>query len=96
MKEITYSCENRVMLLTIQKLVMKLGKLSRKTKKQKQFQQIWMKFAFSFYILLAFLLIAIELMLAVSIYCYLIKHQAKQKHLLPFHVTNNDLREVLY
>ena len=74
MKEITYSCENRIMLLAIQKLVMKLGKLSRKTKKQKQFQQIWMKFAFSFYILLAFLLIAIELMLAVSIYCYLIKH----------------------
>ena len=41
----------------------------------------------SFYILLAFLLISIALLIAVSIYCYLIKYQAKQKHLL---------REVLY
>ena len=36
------------------------------------------------YILLAFLLITIALLIAVSIYCYLIKYQAKQKHLLPF------------
>ena len=41
----------------------------------------------SFYILLAFLLIAIELLIAVSIYYYLIKYQAK--HLLPFHDANN-------
>ena len=40
-----------------------------------------------FYILLAFLLITIALLRAVSIYCYLIKHQAKQKHLLPFYDT---------
>ena len=26
----------------------------------------------------------------------MIKYQAKQKHLLPFHDTNNELREVLY
>ena len=38
----------------------------------------------SFYILLNYLLITIVLLMAVSIYCYLIKHQAKQKHLLPF------------
>ena len=38
----------------------------------------------NFYILLAFLLITITLLIAVSIYCYLIKYQAKQKHLLPF------------
>ena len=31
----------------------------------------------NFYILLAFLLITITLLVAVSIYCYLIKHQAK-------------------
>ena len=43
-------------------------------------------------ILFAFLSITI----AVSIYCYLIKHQAKQKHLLPFHVKNNELKQVLY
>ena len=49
-----------------------------------------------FYIVLVFLLISIALLIAVSIYCYMIKYQAKQKHLLPFHDTNNELREVLY
>ena len=48
----------------------------------------------NFYILLAFLLIAISSLIAVIIYCYLIKYQAKQ--LLPFHSTNNELREILY
>ena len=46
-----------------------------------------------FYIPLAFLLITIALLIAVSIYCYLMKYQVKQKHLLPFHVTNNKLKE---
>ena len=50
----------------------------------------------SLYILLAFLLIAIALLIALSIYCYFVKYQAKKKHLLPFHNTNNKLREVLY
>ena len=40
-----------------------------------------------FYILLAFLLITITLLIAISI--YLIKHQSKQKHLLPYRVTSN-------
>ena len=44
----------------------------------------------SFYILLAFLLITVALFTAVSIYCYL------SKHLLPFHETKNELKEVLY
>ena len=44
------------------------------------------------YILLAFLLITIALLIAVSIYCHLIKHRAKQKHLLPYHVINNNLK----
>ena len=39
----------------------------------------------NFYILLVFLLITIALLIAVSIYCYLIKYQ--RKHLLPFHNT---------
>ena len=39
------------------------------------------------YILLAFLLITIALLIAASIYCYLIKYRAKQKHLSPFHDT---------
>ena len=34
--------------------------------------------------------------IAVSIYCYLIKYRAKQKHLLPFNDKNNELKEVLY
>ena len=50
----------------------------------------------NFYILLAFLLITIALLRAVGIYCYLIKYREKQKQLLPFHDTNNELREVLY
>ena len=37
-----------------------------------------------FSILLTFLLITITLLIAVSIYCYLIKYRAKQKHLLLF------------
>ena len=39
-------------------------------------------------------MITTALFIAVSIYCCLIKYQAKQKHLLPFHDTNNELREV--
>ena len=50
----------------------------------------------SLYILLAFLLIAIALLIAISIYCYLIKYKAKQKQLLPFYITNNKLKDVLY
>ena len=39
----------------------------------------------NFYILHAFSLIIIALLIVVSIYCYLITYQGKQKHLLPFH-----------
>ena len=45
----------------------------------------------NFCILLAVLLVTIVLLIAVSSYCYLIRYQAKQKHLLPFHITNNEL-----
>ena len=69
-------------------------------KKQKQLQQILMKKKIcktkNLYILLAFLLIKIVLLIAVSIYCYLIKCKAKLKHLFPFYVTHNELKEVLY
>ena len=50
----------------------------------------------NFYILLSFFLITIALLIAVSIYCYLIIYKTKQKHLLPFYITNNELKEVLY
>ena len=43
-------------------------------------------------ILLTFLSISIALLIAVSTYYYLIKYQAKQKHSLSFHVTNNKLK----
>ena len=41
----------------------------------------------NFYITFAFLLITIALLIAVSIYWYLTKYRAKQKHLLPFQDT---------
>ena len=47
----------------------------------------------NFYIFLEFLLITIASLIAVSIYCYLIKFWPKQKHLLPFYITNNELKE---
>ena len=50
----------------------------------------------NFNILLAFLFITIVLLIDVSTYCYLIKYQAKQKHLVPSHDTNNELKQVLY
>ena len=46
----------------------------------------------NFYILLVFLLITIALLIAASIYCYQIKYQEKQKHLLPF--DNKKLKQV--
>ena len=49
----------------------------------------------NFYTLLTFLLITIALLIAVSIYCYLIKYQPKQKHLLLFHDTNNKLNDII-
>ena len=49
-----------------------------------------------FFILLTFLLITLAFLIDARIYCYLIKYRAKKKHLLTFHNTNNELREVLY
>ena len=45
-----------------------------------------------FYILLTFLLITIARLIAVSIYCYLIKYRAKQKHLPCYHTSK--LKEI--
>ena len=44
-------------------------------------------------VLLAFLLITITLLIAVSIYCYLIKYRANQKHLLPFNFKKNKFKK---
>ena len=46
----------------------------------------------NFYTLLAFLLITIALLIAVTICWYLTKYRTKEKHLLPQHVTNNKLK----
>ena len=50
----------------------------------------------NFYILLAFLLITIALLILGSICCYLIKYQAKQKPSLPCHYTISKLKEIGY
>ena len=50
----------------------------------------------NFYILLAFSLITIALLIVVSSYCYLIKYRAKENNLLTFHIINNKLKEVIY
>ena len=47
-------------------------------------------------LLITFLLVTIVFLIAVSFYCHLIKYQAKQKDLLPFHVTSNELKEVIF
>ena len=47
-----------------------------------------------FYFLLAFLLITMTLLMSVSIYCYLLKYRAKQKHLL--RDKNNELKQILF
>ena len=65
--------------------------------KQKLFQQVLMKRKqpVKRKSLLGFLLITKALLIPVSIYCYLIKYQAKQKHLLPFHFQSNELKEII-
>ena len=50
----------------------------------------------NFYILVTFLLIYIASLIAVRIYCYLIKYQVIEKHLLPLRKTNNKLKQVLF
>ena len=40
--------------------------------------------------------ITIALLVAASIYCYLIKYQAIQKYLLSFQVTNSELKYIMY
>ena len=50
----------------------------------------------NFYIWLPFSLITIPLLIAVTIYCYLVKYRRKQNHLLPFHFKNSKLKEIIY
>ena len=48
------------------------------------------------YNFVVFLLITIALLVAVSIHSYLIKYKAKQKHLLPYYVTNSKVKKVFF
>ena len=50
----------------------------------------------NFYILPPFLLITLAWLIAVTIYCYWIKYRAKQKHLFPFYIINNELKGTIY
>ena len=50
----------------------------------------------NFYILLAFLLIVIALLIVVSIYFYLIKYRAKQKTFITISEHKYELRKALY
>ena len=43
-----------------------------------------------------FLSITIALLIAVSIYFYMVKYKAKRKHLFPFYVRNNKLIVIYY
>ena len=47
------------------------------------------------YILHVFLLITKALLIVASFYSYYIKYQAKQKSLLPFHITSGKLKEII-
>ena len=61
------------------------GKLSRRTKKQK-YNLPKKKFLYFFCLFINYNCIIDS--------CYLIKYKAKQKHLLPIYVTNNELKKV--
>ena len=50
----------------------------------------------NFYSSLTFILTTIALLIAISIYCYLIKYLAKRKYLLTFHSANNELKKLIY
>ena len=45
-----------------------------------------------FYTFFDFLLITTALLIAVSIYYYLMKYKAKQKHLLPCYITKKQIK----
>ena len=64
----------------------------RKTFTTIEKQKKWEKTKKNFYIWHTFLLITMAWLIAVNIYCYLIKYKAKRKHLLPFYFTNNELK----
>ena len=71
-------------IYVVKKYVWNPATCCQMTKKRKQFQQILMKknitcITQNFYILLAFLLITIALLIAVCFYCHLIKYREKQK-----------------
>ena len=74
-----------------------MQKLSRTTKKQKQFQQILIKrISLVKHEISIFYLLFINyhgiIDIFINIYCYLIDYPAKKQHLSLFHDTNKDLK----
>ena len=84
-------------MITCREIVDAEAEANSYDKEKKLLQQILIKKSIcrkeNIYVLLAFLLITIQLLISDSSYCYIIKYQAKKKHLLPFHMTNNELNK---
>ena len=72
-----------------------MWKLSRTSKKQKLSKTKTICKTKCFNIFIDFLLIAIALLIAFSIYFCQIKYEQKQKHLLPHYITDEKLINVL-
>ena len=86
----TYTCENVKYLASIMDdSAIICDEVIESYRDKTNFNEILM----NFYILLAFLWITTTLLIAVSIYCYLIKDRAKWKYLLPFNDINNELEQ---
>ena len=50
----------------------------------------------NFYISHAFFIFHLPILVVAPINCQLIRYKTKQKHLVLFHVTNNELKEIMY
>ena len=88
------TCENRKYLASIiDDLAIPCDKIIEETKafKTNFDKKIDCKIQ-NVFVLIPFLLITIGLLISDSVYCYLIKYWAKEKHLLPFHDTNNKFK----
>ena len=84
----TCSCKNgKYLPRIVDDIVIRCDKVIETTKTAPTKTILTNNTSTNFYILLAFLLITIILLIAVSIYCYLIKYKSKQRHLLPNYIT---------
>ena len=93
-----WSCENwKYLAIVMNDLVITCGAIveeEAKTVTTSFKEEISIYKTKHFYILLAFLIITNALLIAVSIYRFLINFKAKQKHFLPSYFTTKELREM--